>query len=79
LTTSLPLQKSKEPAWPNVTPAIKHVWQSTLPTPSMAQQALALPNMATMLPTVWAPHSDNKKDQQEQACQLCHTQQSTSI
>jgi hypothetical protein len=30
-----------------------NVWQSTLPTSSVAQQALVLPNVAAMPPTIW--------------------------
>jgi len=36
------------------------IWQSTLPTSSVAQQALVLPNGATMPPTVWAQHSTGR-------------------
>jgi hypothetical protein len=35
----------------------KKLGQSKLSTPSVAHQALALPNMAAMPPTAWAPHS----------------------
>jgi hypothetical protein len=79
-TTSLPLQRTNGPAWPKTTPTIRNVWQSTLPIPSVAHQALVLPNVAAMrLQLGLHIQSDNKKDQQEQACQLCHTQGSTSI
>jgi hypothetical protein len=37
-----------------------NIWQSTLPTSSVAQQALVLPNGATMPPTVWAQHSTGR-------------------
>jgi hypothetical protein len=34
----------------------KNMWQSTQPTPSVAHQALGLPNGDATLHTVWTPH-----------------------
>jgi hypothetical protein len=59
-TTALPLQRTNRPAWPKPTTATRNVWQSTLPTSSVAQQALVFPNVDAMRPTVWAPHSTRR-------------------
>jgi hypothetical protein len=56
-TTAFPLQRMNGPTWPKTTPATKNVRQSTQPTPSVAHQALGLPNGDATPHTVWALHS----------------------
>jgi len=53
-------QRMNGPAWPKLTTATGNVWQSTMPTTNAAQQALVLPNVDVMLPTVWALHSTGR-------------------
>jgi hypothetical protein len=57
LDDSITLAEDERTSFAEADESNKNVWLSTLPTPSVAQQALVLPNVDAMPHTAWAPHS----------------------
>ncbi len=79
-TTASPMTRTNTLPLPRATPTMQGMWQLIPPMHNVANQPLGSPNMATIWPTTWIPHSMGlKKAKQEQICQFCQAEQGTSI